>query len=565
MDQHQHRQQQHQLASSPIAQSPSHADKDKNVAVAGPKHASTAAMAPSKSRAVFDFLEFVNSSPSPYHTVRSAAARLEAAGFSKISERNAWGATVRPGGKYYLTRNGSSIVAFAVGARWRPGGAVGIVGAHTDSPCLRIKPVSRRAAAGFLQVGVETYGGGIWHTWFDRDLSVAGRAMVRDADGNFVQRLVTVERPILRIPSLAIHLDRSADFVFNKEQHLYPIAGLVAAELNKKKSEEEEEEGGDEHEEDEGATADKKEGAGGNTPHFKPLSPMTERHSPAILQVVADNIGVDVADIIDFELVLHDTQPACLGGLADEFVFAPRLDNLDMTYCAVAGLAASVADPSALDDDCSVRMIACFDHEEIGSVSAQGAASSLLADVLRRLAALPAVRDDESYDHASPVSRASARGTSGTSAAESGSVFEQMMARSFLLSADMAHSVHPNYTAKYEQTHHPLVNGGPVIKVNANQRYATNSPGIVLVQECARLRGVPLQLFVVRNDSPCGSTIGPMLSAKLGLRTLDLGNPQLAMHSIRETGGSRDVDHGIGLFEAFFENYGRLEAKFVVD
>jgi aspartyl aminopeptidase len=181
----------------------------------------------STSRAVLDFLEFVNSSPSPYHAVRSAITRLEAAGFSKISERNPWAATIRPGGKYYLTRNGSSIVAFAVGSKWRPGGPVAVVGAHTDSPCLRLKPVSRRTAAGFVQVGVETYGGGIWHTWFDRDLSIAGRAMVKDSDGNFVQKLVTVGKPILRIPNLAVHLDRSADFVFNKEQHLFPISGLA--------------------------------------------------------------------------------------------------------------------------------------------------------------------------------------------------------------------------------------------------------------------------------------------------------------------------------------------------
>jgi aspartyl aminopeptidase len=502
----------------------------------------------SASRAVLDFLDFINSSPSPYHAVRSAINRLEKAGFSKVSERNGWSSTILPGGKYYLTRNGSSLVAFAVGRKWRPGGPVAIVGTHTDSCTLRLKPVSLRSSVGFVQVGVEPYGGGLWHTWFDRDLSVAGRAIVRDADGNFVPKLVTVGKPLLRIPTLAVHLDRGSgtELSVNKETNLLPIAGLVAAELNKTMPQPPAEDGDSKKEEEEAAE------------DFKPLRALTERHHPKLLDVIASNVGVEVADIIDFELILHDTQPACLGGLDDEFIFAPRLDNLGMTYCSVAGLIDSVQDSDALEDDSSIRMSACFDHEEIGSVSAQGAGSSLLIDVLRRLAALPSIRDDESYDHVTPTNPTS-------NGNESGSVFEQMMARSFLLSADMAHSVHPSYSDKYERLHHPIINGGPVIKINANQRYATNSPGSVLVQECARLGGVPLQLFVVRNDSSCGSTIGPMLSAKLGIRTLDLGNPQLSMHSIRETGGSMDVDHGIKLFDQFFKSYGQLEPRFMID
>ena len=482
-----------------------------------------------------------------------------------------WASTVRPGGKYYITRNGSSVVAFAVGARWRPGGPIAAVGTHTDSPCLRLKPVSRRAAAGFVQVGVETYGGGIWHTWFDRDLSVAGRAVVRDSDGNFVPRLVSVGRPILRIPTLAIHLDDNPNFIFNKELHLFPIAGLEPGKTKggeADKNDNDEGKGKDkDSDKDKDQDKDKDYNYGKDTsnkivPDFTPLAAMTERHSPKILEAVARSANVEVGDIVDFELVLHDTQPACLGGLDDEFIFSPRLDNLCMTYCAIQGLAASVEGPGALDDDPCVRMSACFDNEEIGSVSAQGADSSLMTDVLRRLAALPRVRDDESYDHVSAIAMSP---VSTGSAVGEPSAFEQMLARSFLISADMAHSVHPNYQAKHETDHQPVMNAGPVIKVNANQRYATNSAGMVLVQECARRGGVPLQLFVVRNDSRCGTTIGPLLSAKLGIRTLDMGNPQLSMHSIRETGGAKDIDHAIGLFVQFFKHYGALEPRIVMD
>lgn len=485
--------------------------------------------------------------PAPaYHACAVASAALEEAGFTKIRERDAWGSTLRPGGKYYLTRNGSSIVAFTIGKKWRPGNPVAMIGAHTDSPCLRIKPVSKKNNVGFLQVGVETYGGGIWHSWFDRDLSIAGRVLVKDGEGNFNQKLIKVEKPLLRIPTLAIHLDRSSTFDPNKENELFPIAGLASAELNRIGSE------GQEAAEEETETDD--------TEDFKPLKDMSERHHPHILEVIASHAECEVSDVVDFELVLYDTQASCLGGLNDEFIYSARLDNLNMTYCAMTGLIESVQEEDALDADSSIRLVTCFDHEEIGSTSAHGANSNLLPSILRRLSVLPS--DDSvseaSYDDVNDAVSHLEEGIQSTA-------YEQTLARSFLVSADMAHSVHPNYAGKYESSHQPAMNGGTVIKINANQRYATNSPGIVLLQECARSAGVPLQLFVVRNDSPCGSTIGPMLSAKLGVRTLDLGNPQLSMHSIRETGGTADVEHAVKLFQAFYQQYAELEAKILVD
>lgn len=497
-------------------------------------------MAPPKSAQ--EFLDFVNASPTPYHAVASSVTRLEAAGFKAIKERDNWSSELHPGGKYYLTRNGSSIVAFAIGKKWAPGNPIAMIGAHTDSPCLRIKPVSKKTNAGFMQVGVETYGGGIWHSWFDRDLSIAGRVLVKDSAGNFLQKLIKVEKPILRVPTLAIHLDRASNFDPNKETELFPICGLAAAELNRT--------GKTEKQAKEEAAAIEEDG------EFQPLKAMTQRHHPYLIDVIAQHAGVEADGVVDFELVLYDTQKSCLGGLNDEFIFSPRLDNQEMTYCSIMGLIESVKSDNSLDDESCIRLITCFDHEEIGSTSAHGANSNLLPAVIRRLSVLPRssfvdTGSEKSYDH--------------VNAEEIATAFEQTLSTSFFVSADMAHSVNPNYQSKYESNHQPEMNKGTVIKINANQRYATNSPGIVLLQEVAKKAGVPLQLFVVRNDSSCGSTIGPMLSAKMGVRTLDLGNPQLSMHSIRETGGSYDIEHGIKLFESFLSNYAALESKILVD
>lgn len=428
-----------------------------------------------------------------------------------------------------------------------------MIGAHTDSPCLRVKPVSKKQGDGFLQVGVETYGGGLWHTWFDRDLGIAGRAMVRAGDGKIEQRLVRHDRPILRVPTLAIHLDRQENFQFNKESQLFPIAGLAAAELNRQgKTEDAKESSKDEDEN----TKDSP---------FAPLKLPIQRHHPYLVELIAKEAGVETSDVLDFEIVLYDTQKACIGGLNDELIFSARLDNLMMSYCATEGLIHSLSSDSALDSESTIRLIALFDHEEIGSQTAQGADSNLLPAVIRRLSVLSFSSESDSDRSYEKVD------------VEASTAFEQTLATSFLLSADMAHSVHPNYPGKYESDHRPEMNKGTVIKINANARYATNSPGIVLLQEAARRArkspfsasktdsGVPLQLFVVRNDSSCGSTIGPMLSAAMGTRTLDLGNPQLSMHSIRETGGVHDVDHAINLFESFFTNFAELEASITVD
>ena len=482
----------------------------------------------SSTRVAHDLLSFVNASPTPFHAVHAVKQRLEEAGFKQLRERDSWADLCVPGGKYFLTRNTSTVVAFAIGKRWKPGNAVAMIGAHTDSPTLRVKPISKKESNGFLQVGVETYGGGLWHTWFDRDLSIAGRVIIKDANGNLVQKLVKLERPILRIPTLAVHLDRQDPFSFNKETQLFPIAGLAAAELNR-------------HRESEtnNAEAIPKSLTSSSS---SPLKALDQRHHPYIVELIGREAKVQPSQIVDFEMVLYDTQKSCIGGINDEFLFSPRLDNLEMSFCSTIALINSIAS-SSLDNDESLRLMSLFDHEEIGSQTAQGADSNFLPTMIRRLSVLPIPKNTEPDVDA----------------------LEQTLSKSFLISADMAHSVNPNYAANYESDHKPEMNRGTVIKVNANARYATNSPGIALIEEAARRAQVPLQLFVVRNDSSCGSTIGPMLSAALGTRTLDLGNPQMSMHSIRETGGVYDVEFAIKLFESFYKHYSELVSKITID
>ncbi|VVT50715.1 uncharacterized protein SAPINGB_P002856 [Magnusiomyces paraingens] len=477
-----------------------------------------------------EFLNFVNASPSPYHAVQTAKTLLTAAGFVEISERVDWANQVERGKKYFLTRNGSSIVAFGVGGQWSPGNGISIIGAHTDSPVLRVKPNSKRTAAGYKQVGVETYGGGLWHTWFDRDLSLAGRVLVRHPEtGDFIPKLIQIKKPILRIPTLAIHLNRgSADkFEFNKEKELFPILGLIEKELNK----------GTEV----STASDKTEP---EEAEFDPLGKIEDRHEKTLLDLIAAEAETKIEDIEDFELVLYDTQPSVLGGINDEFIFSPRHDNLNSSFTSLAALIESINSESSLENDEGIRMVTLFDHEEIGSASAQGADSNLLLAVLSRLASLPIAGSSKEPTASSPY---------------------ETFSKSFLISADMAHAVHPNYQAKHESKHEPQMNKGPVIKINANQRYATNSPGVVLVKQAAKIAKTPLQLFVVRNDSACGSTIGPILASKLGILTLDIGSPQLSMHSIRETAGTHDIEYSISLFKSFYENYSTLQSKFKID
>ncbi|SCV06119.1 LANO_0H22518g1_1 [Lachancea nothofagi CBS 11611] len=462
-----------------------------------------------------EFVKFLNASPTPFHVVQNMKNHLLHHGFQELKEEKPWSGNLSRGGAYFVTRNDSAIIAFVLGQDYVDGNPFAIVGAHTDSPVLKIKPISKRNNEKYDQIGVECYGGGIWHSWFDSDLSVAGRVVYRNETNEGYQllsKLVDLKRPLLKIPTLAIHLDRDVNqkFEFDKENQLLPIAGLEDKQLKK----------------DASCASGEPE-----IDDFFSIKSVVERHHRDLVELVANELQITSDIIEDFELTLYDHKAACLGGLHDEFVFSGRLDNLTSCFTSLHALTASMQDDK--EGKC-VKVVASFDHEEIGSSSAQGADSNFLPSVLERLATLGF--NDSTLSK--PLTEAEK--------------LKVATRKSFFLSSDVAHAVHPNYANKYESKHKPMIGGGPVIKINANQRYMTNSPGLVLIKSLANLSKVPLQLFVVANNSPCGSTIGPIIASKTGIQTLDLGNPILSMHSIRETGGAEDLGWQIDLFREFF-------------
>ncbi|XP_020517999.1 probable aspartyl aminopeptidase isoform X2 [Amborella trichopoda] len=454
-------------------------------------------------RIASDLIDFLNASPTAFHAVDEAKKLLKEEGFQQLSERDDW--SLSAGGKYFFTRNHSTIVAFVIGESYVAGNGFHIIGAHTDSPCLKLKPISKVTKGGYLEVGVQTYGGGLWHTWFDRDLTVAGRMLIKkEKDGHvsYVHRLVRIEEPILRIPTLAIHLDRTVTegFKVNTQNQLVPVlATAIKSELLKVPPESDAIEG---RPNTDGNEADEKKNSN------------KQKHHPLLLM------------------------PSIIGGAAKEFMFSGRLDNLCMSFCSLRALFDSTAEGS-LANETGVRMVALFDHEEVGSDSAQGAGSPIILDALARIT---------------------------NSFCSSGSkVLEKAVQRSFLVSADMAHALHPNYMDKHEENHQPRLHGGLVIKHNANQRYASNSVTSFIFREIAKQHKLPVQEFVVRNDMACGSTIGPILASGVGIRTVDVGAPQLSMHSIREMCSVDDVKHSYEHFKAFFHEFAQLDAKISVD
>uniref|UniRef100_H2Y741 Aspartyl aminopeptidase n=1 Tax=Ciona savignyi TaxID=51511 RepID=H2Y741_CIOSA len=453
-----------------------------------------------------DFLKFVDAGPSPYHVVQECRTRLTNAGFKELSERDHW--TLAPDGKFFLTRNQSTVVAFAVGGKFKPGNGFAVVGAHTDSPCLRVKVKSTRKKQGYIQVGTECYGGGNWGSWFDRDLKIAGRVLVAEngEKRKITSKLVHVDRPILRVPHLAIHLQREMNekFSINKENHLVPI---IATEFEDQLNQCFE------------ATVE---------------DSCSKKHPGALMRMLEKESGISSDQIVDLDLFLADHQPSAIGGAWEEFIFAPRLDNLLSSYCSLQGLIESLPD---LESEPNIRMVALFDNEEVGSSSAQGAGSSITEYVMRRI-------------QSDPKNQTS---------------FEESVPKSLMISADMAHAVHPNYSDKHEENLRPSLHGGPVIKINNNQRYATTAITATIVREAARFAGVKTQDVMVRNDSGCGSTIGPILSTRLGMRTADVGAAQLSMHSCREVCGVTAPEQCLKLYKAFFEKFSEIDKNLVAE
>ncbi|GAB2463337.1 M18 family aminopeptidase [Promicromonospora xylanilytica] len=411
------------------------------------------AVVPEEARAhTEDLGAFVTASPSSYHAAEEAARRAQEAGFTRLAEDAAW--TVTQGGRYVVVRDGS-VIAFTVPDGAGPTTAFTIVGAHTDSPSFKLKPRSTtHGAGGWWQAGVEVYGGPLLNSWLDRELELAGRIVTLDGTEHLVRT-----GPMLRIPQLAIHLDRGVNdngLTLDKQRHTQPVWGLGDAE------------GAD------------------------------------VLGALAADAGVDPATIGGYDVVLADTQQPRTFGAGQALFASGRLDNLLSTHAGLTALLRASAGSTAGG---SIRMFAAFDHEEIGSASRSGAAGPFLEEVLARVST-----------------------ALGATAEERARAF----AASLHVSSDVGHAVHPNYVERHDPANHPVAGGGPILKINANQRYATDAHGATAWSLACSTAGVPTQEFVSNNALPCGSTIGPISATRLGIRTVDVGVPILSMHSARE-------------------------------
>ncbi len=400
-----------------------------------------------------DLLDYISRSPTPFHATKNLAVMFSDAGFTQLNESENW--QCEAGGNYFVTRNDSSIIAFRLGDTIVQG--FRMIGAHTDSPCLKIKPKPEINNHGYYQLGVEVYGGALLHPWLDRDLSIAGRVSGVNNNGDLFSQLIDFKTPIAIIPNLAIHLDRGAnkDKTINPQNHLPLIIG------QSKESD------------------------------FRKL----------LLEYCND----DADRILDFELSCYDTQAPSFIGLNQEFIATARLDNLLSTYVGARALIDSGSKQA--------NLYISTDHEEVGSASACGAQGPFLRDVLERI-----INSTDLH-------------------------LSQLIAKSAMISCDNAHGIHPNYADKHDKNHGPILNQGPVIKINSSQRYASNSISSARFQQICDKANIPVQHFVTRSDMGCGSTIGPITASELGVETLDIGVAQWAMHSIRETAGSKDIEY----------------------
>lgn len=422
-----------------------------------------------------ELIDFIHNSASPFHAVDTMAGQLEKAGFKALNLSDEWRLT--KGGKYYLSRNGSALFAFIIGSGEPEVEGFKILAAHSDSPTFRIKPDPEIDSDNhFVRLNTEVYGGPILMTWLDRPLSIAGRVSLRSNQPLWPDnRLVNFNRPLLIIPSLAIHLNRTVNegIELNRQKEMLPILGLAK---------------------------------GKNVGHGM------------LKRMLAKELGVADEDILDYDLSLNEYNRGCIMGYENEFISAPKLDNLAMAHAALKGLLGSKPGKST-------QMVAIFDNEEVGSLTKQGADSPLLRNLFERILLQLGL---------------------------SGEKIQRTIYQSFMISADMAHSVHPSHTEKYDPVLHPLINRGPVIKITANQKYTSDADSIAVFVQICEKAGVPYQKFVNHSDIAGGSTLGNISSGHLDIRTVDVGNPMLAMHSVRELAGVDDHDYIIKAFSTFF-------------
>ncbi len=422
-----------------------------------------------------DLLHFIDVSPSPWHAVHTIEQRLLAQGFIPLQEAERW--KLEAGGRYYVVRGGASIIAFKLGQKPLAETGFRMIGAHTDSPGLRLKTHAAHNSDGFVRLGVEIYGGPILVTFTDRDLSLAGRVNIRTATGH-ASRLIKFDQPLLRLPNLAIHMNREVNeqgLKLNKQTELPLLFGIAHEKLGAREQ---------------------------------------------FLALLASELGVSTAEILTYELNVYDTQQGTFWGAEQEFIANSQLDNLASCHAALTALLAT-ENPSA------TAICAFFDHEEVGSESATGAGGSFAADVIDRISI--SLGMDEESQHCTA-------------------------AKSFFISADMAHAYQPNFPNAYEPNHHVMVNAGPVIKTNSNQRYSTSADTAARFMTLCESAGVPFQHYTHRTDLGCGSTIGPIIASRLGVASVDVGSPMWAMHSLRESAGVQDVCYMIAVMKAVFSS-----------
>lgn len=423
-----------------------------------------------------DLIDYIYDSPTAFHAVAKAKEDLCKEGFIEVKEEEKW--NLEKGGKYFVTKNDSALTAFVVGTGEIEEKGFKIIGAHTDSPSFRIKPAPEMVVDNtYIRLNTEVYGGPILNTWMDRPLGVAGRVTLRSENILYPEtRLVNINKPIMIIPNIAIHMNRDVNtgIELNKQKDTLPLLSMVSEELEK---------------------------------------------NNYLMSAIAKELSVELTQIIDFDLFLYEYEKGSIIGLNNEFISSSRLDDLAMVHAGIRALAKA---PAAK----ATNVMVCFDNEEVGSSTKQGADSNMLVDILERISiSLGKNRED----------------------------FLRAISKSFIISADNAHAVHPNSPEKHDPTNKPYMNKGPVIKINANQSYTTDSNSDAVYELVCEKAGVPVQKFVNRSDVRGGSTIGPISSTHLNIRSVDMGNPTLAMHSIRELGGVLDHTYVTKSFEEFYK------------
>ncbi|CAN6674333.1 vacuolar aminopeptidase 1 [Trichomonascus vanleenenianus] len=451
------------------------------------------------------FLDFMYKSPTTFHAIANVSKLLEENGFVYLSERELWDDkfAANKGKRFYTTRNGSSLAAFVVGKDWKPGKGIGLIGAHIDALTLKVKPISNKDNKdGYTQIGVAPYAGSLNKTWWDRELGIGGRLIVKD-DKAVRSKLVKIPHPIGIIPSLAPHFGLPENGPFNKETQMTPIYGLEQS-----------------YEDEPEATEDEKK------------SPVYGKHSLPLLRELAKRADVELKDVLSVELEMFDVHHGEVGGLRKDLLFCPRIDDKICSYAAINGLIEGV---EKLEKAGELSIVALYDNEEIGSLQKQGAQGNLMEGVVDRVLAQYG-SDDE--------------------------IKRLTYANSFFVSSDVCHAVNPNFSEVYLEHHKPRLNVGPGIYYDPNGHMTTDAVSAAIAEEVGRQAGCELQYFQIRNDSRSGGTIGPYISSKNGIRAIDLGIPQLAMHSIRATTGSKDVWLGVRYFRAVLELWGDIDAQF---